>query len=285
MPLMNIEEYPPQAPRPEASEAYLKRVLEQCRGIDGIDVAYGEDIYQHIALFVPDAPNGTVLAFIHGGRWSYGYKETAAFMAPAFNTAGIIFASIGHRLFPNRYADGFADVSRAIGWLAKNVADYGGDAQRIFVSGHSSGGHYAAQLAATRDWQAGEGVSREVIRGCLPISGVYDLTTEGYKGEGRPPCIEEGGDGFAESPVNRLKETPPPFSLPGGATITRSSFPRATPSLRPSTMQAGRPRRWNCPARPISPSIMKARRPMVAGPSGLWPGLILIKSSSEPKTA
>jgi acetyl esterase/lipase len=217
MPLMNIEEYPPQAPRPEASEAYLKRVLEQCRGIDGIDVAYGEDIYQHIALFVPDAPNGTVLAFIHGGRWSYGYKETAAFMAPAFNTAGIIFASIGHRLFPNRYADGFADVSRAIGWLAKNVADYGGDAQRIFVSGHSSGGHYAAQLAATRDWQAGEGVSREVIRGCLPISGVYDLTTEGYKGEGRPPCIEEGGDGFAESPVNRLKETPPPFLITWGS--------------------------------------------------------------------
>ncbi|MFT5182147.1 MAG: arylformamidase [Alphaproteobacteria bacterium] len=217
MTLMKIEDYPPQAPRPEASEAYLKVVRELCQGIDGIDVAYGDDIYQHIALFVPEAPNGTVLAFIHGGRWSYGYKESAAFMAPAFNAAGITLASIGHRLFPDRYDAGFADVSRAIAWLANNVSDYGGDPQRIFVSGHSSGGHYASQLAVTHDWHARERVSHDVIRGCLPISGVYDLTQEGYKGEGRPPCIPEGGDGRTESPVFRLQETPPPFLITWGS--------------------------------------------------------------------
>lgn len=216
MPLMRIEDYPPQPPRAAASEAYQQAVTKMSYGIEGIDVPYGDDIYQHIALFVPENPNGTVLAYIHGGRWSYGYKETAAFMAPAFNAAGIIFASIGHRLYPHRYDAGFADVSRATAWLSNNISDYGGDSQKLFMSGHSSGGHYAAQLAVTRDWQAREGVSQDVIRGCLPISGVYDLTADGYKGEGRPPCLEEGGDGRAESPQYRMQETPPPFLVTWG---------------------------------------------------------------------
>jgi len=227
MPLMRIEDYPPQAPRPAASQAYHKVVTEASYGIEGTDIAYGDDIYQHIALFVPQRPRGPILAFIHGGRWSYGYKEAAAFMAPALNEAGILFASIGHRLSPHRYEAGFADVSRGLAWLANHAADYGADPQSIFVSGHSSGGHYAAQLAVTRDWQAREGVSRDVIRGCLPISGVYDLSRQGYQGDGRPPCLPEGGDGMQESPLHRLKEAPPPFLVTWGSADYPFLIPQA----------------------------------------------------------
>lgn len=217
MPLMRIEDYPPQPPRNAASQEYHRTVSELSYGIDGTDVAYGDDIYQHIAIFAPPNPNGTLLAYIHGGRWSYGYKESAAFMAPAFNAAGITFASIGHRLYPHRYDAGFADVSRAIAWLAGNVASYGGAADLIYVSGHSSGGHYAAQLAVTRDWQSREGVSRDIIRGCLPISGVYDLRRDGYKGETPPPCLADDSDGYSESPMFRIRDTPPPFLITWGS--------------------------------------------------------------------
>lgn len=235
MPLMRIEDYPPQAPRPAASQAYQQIVNEMSYGIEGTDVAYGDDIYQHIALFVPDAPNGQVLAFIHGGRWSYGFKESATFMAPAFNAAGITLASLGHRLYPNRYDAGFADVSRAIAWLANNLSSYGVAAPRIFVAGHSAGGHYAAQLAVTRDWQAREGVSRDVICGCLPMSGVFDLTEPGYGGDWPPPCLPDGSDGYSESPRHRLKEPPPPFLVTWGS----ADFPFLIPQAKDFAQAVG----------------------------------------------
>ena len=73
------------------------------------------------------------------------------------------------------------------------------------------------EVAVTRNWQAREGVSRDVIRGCLPISGVYDLTPAGWQGEGRPPCLPDDDEGRVESPVHRLQETPPPFLITWGS--------------------------------------------------------------------
>lgn len=207
MGLMRIEDYPPQAPRAEASADYHRIVTGLCAGIDGIDAAYGDDVYQHVALFVPPQPSGRVLAYIHGGRWSYGYKEYAAFMAPPLNDAGIILASIGHRLVPAvDFSGGFADINAGIGWVRNNVAAYGGDPDNLFVAGHSSGGHYAAMYAL----QTGG------VRGVAPISGVYDLSASGYPQDNSPPCLAEGSDGRAESPIYNIG-APPPFFVTWGS--------------------------------------------------------------------
>lgn len=208
MVLMRIADYPPQAPRAAASAEYHRIVTGLCAGIDGIDAAYGDDIYQHVALFLPEQPTGRVLAYIHGGRWSYGYKEYAAFMAPALNAAGVMLASIGHRLVPSvDFHGGFADVNAGIGWLRDNVAGYGGDADNLFVAGHSSGGHYAAMYA----------LKTGGVRGAAPISGVYDLSSTGYPAGESPPCLPSGSDGSAESPAYNIDGTPPPFFIAWGS--------------------------------------------------------------------
>ncbi len=208
MALMRIEDYPPQAPRAAASAAYHDVVIGLCDGIDGTDVAYGDDVYQHVALFVPEKPNGQVLAYMHGGRWSYGYKEYAAFMAPPLNAAGIILASIGHRLVPSvDFNGGFADVNAGVGWVRDNVGRYGGDPDQLFVAGHSSGGHYAAMYA----------LKVGGVRGAAPISGVYDLSPTGYPQGDPPPCIPAGSDGAAESPIYNIGATPPPFLVTWGS--------------------------------------------------------------------
>jgi len=218
---MRIEDYPPQEPFSGLGEAYHAAVMERGAGIAAIDISYGDDPYQGIALHVPAKPNGTVLAFMHGGGWTNGYKEWMAFMAPSLTAQGILFASIGYRLAPqNVFPAGFDDAADGVAALHKSVADYGGDPSRIFVGGHSAGGHYTALLAVRDDWQAPRGLPSHIVRGCLPVSGVFDFTeTSGLSM--RPRFLGATGTELAASPIHSIAGTPPPFLIAHG----NSDFP------------------------------------------------------------
>jgi acetyl esterase/lipase len=203
---------------PPAAAAYRSEALRLGKGLDGHDCRYGDDLYQRIAVFVPPRPKGAVLAYMHGGGWTSGFKEMLAFMAPCLLEAGIIFASVGYRLAPaHMFPTGFQDAATAFAWLHGHVADYGGDANRLFVGGHSAGGHYAALLAVRRDWQARHGVPLDVVKGCLPVSGVYDFTASG--GLSMRPRFLGPPDNGAErqaSPILNIQAVPPPFLMAHG---------------------------------------------------------------------
>ncbi len=152
---MKIEEYPPQEPPSDNARSYGDTVMRLGTGLDGTERHYGAEPYQSLAVFRASAPNGTLLAFMHGGGWTNGYKEWMAFMAPAFTSAGVSFATIGYRLAPAHvFPAGVDDVIAAIALPHQNAAEWGYDPTRIFLGGHSAGGHYAALLAVRRDWQA-----------------------------------------------------------------------------------------------------------------------------------
>jgi arylformamidase len=171
---VRLDSYPPQEPLSALGAAYQDRVLAAGAGIDGAEFAYGADPYQSLALFRPAAPSGDVLVFFHGGGWTSGYKEWMAFMAPALLAHGITFVSAGYRLAPTHlFPAGLDDAADAVGWVARHIAGHGGSPERIFVGGHSAGGHYAALLAATSAWRRARGLAPGVVRGCLPVSGVY----------------------------------------------------------------------------------------------------------------
>ena len=113
-----------------------------------------------------------VLIYIHGGRWSYGFKESAAFMAPTLNSVGITLASVGHRLYPNRYNSGILDVSTAINWLVKYLGEYGVDINKLFISGHSFWGSLCGTIISypTIGWMNLK-LPYDLLSGCLPIFG------------------------------------------------------------------------------------------------------------------
>ena len=217
--LLGPEDYPPQEPVPAAPAAYRAEALRLGKGVEGIDCRYGEDIYQRIALFVPKRPNGTVLMYMHGGGWTSGFKEMLAFMAPGLTAAGITFASAGYRLAPqNVFPAGFNDAADALAWLHANVAGYGGDPSRLFVGGHSAGAHYAALLAVRRDWQGSRGLPVDVIRGCTPVSGSYDLTaTSGMSMRPRFLGPADSGCERDASPIFNIAPPPPPFLIAHGS--------------------------------------------------------------------
>jgi arylformamidase len=94
-----------------------------------------------------------------------------SFMAPALTAAGFTFASVGYRLAPGYiFPVGFDDACTGVKLLLDSVAGFGANSDCLFVGGHSAGGHYAALMALTRPDLK--------IRGCLPVSGVYDFGSQ-----------------------------------------------------------------------------------------------------------
>ena len=156
---MRIEDYPAQEPLSDFARPYHEEVLRRAGGVAYEEFRYGGNAYQSVLVARAGAPTGDVLAFIHGGGWTNGYKEWMAFMAPALNARGVTFASIGYRLAPGTlFPDGFHDVLDGFAALHGRIGDFGGDPGRMFVGGHSAGGHYSTLMAVTDGWQAARGL-------------------------------------------------------------------------------------------------------------------------------
>ncbi len=138
--------------------------------------AYGPTEIERLDVFRAAEANAPVEIFVHGGAWRGGLAENYAFPAEPFVRAGIHFAVLDFVSVQNA-ADGLAtmvdQLRRALAWLYKNAAGFGGDPDRLYLAGHSSGGHLAAVLLTT-DWRE-FGLPADVIKGGLCASGVYDL--------------------------------------------------------------------------------------------------------------
>jgi len=215
---MQPEDYPAQDKLGDFALPYVAEITRRAQGIQGEDVLYGEDPYQSVGIHRAKNPNGTVFAFMHGGGWTNGYKEWNDFMAPAFTEKGITFVSVGYRLAPmHLFPAGENDCAAAVAWIFKNIARYGGDPNRIYLGGHSAGGHYASLLAIKKDWQMDHGLPSDVICGCVSVSGVYRLG-EGSGLSNRPRFLGEPGRGIsaAASPIEFVEDATCPFLMAHG---------------------------------------------------------------------
>ena len=144
-----------------------------------IDVSYGGDPFQKLDIFLPNsaAPGGVpVLLFLHGGAWKNGFKEWMGFMAPALLDPPAIFVSANYRMAPRvKVPAMLEDCCDALAWLWRNIAAYGGDPARLFVGGHSAGGHLATLMTLRPALLAGRGLPTDVVKGCFPLSAAFDL--------------------------------------------------------------------------------------------------------------
>lgn len=141
---------------------------------------YGDDPCQLINLFDPpgDAAGAPrpVFVFVHGGAFSEGHPDHYDYLAAPFVAKGAVYAGVGYRLVPEGSAlDAVDDVAKAIGWVYRNLGDFGGDPGRLYLGGHSAGAIIAAILGTRDGWQAEAGVPLDVVRGIVCISGTYFL--------------------------------------------------------------------------------------------------------------
>ena len=146
-----------------------------------LDVRYGPGAKETLDIFpAPSSGSGSgagpgapVLLFIHGGYWRAMDKSDYSFIADAFQPAGATTVVINYDLCPTVTLDTIIEQSnRSIAWTFRNIAQYGGDPERLYVSGNSAGGHLTA-MALAHDWEA-EGLPADIIKGAAPITGVMD---------------------------------------------------------------------------------------------------------------
>ena len=203
-----------------------------------LDVRYGSGPKQTLDLFPAESPRG-VLLFIHGGYWRALDKDDHSFVAPAFVDQGVGVVVINYDLCPNvSIARIVEECRQAVAWLWREGRSQGVPVERLFIAGHSAGGHLVAMLYAT-DWRR-YGVPVDAIRGGLSISGVFDLE----------PLIQvsfnadlklNNGKARAMSPIHCTAEVRAPLLLAVGSGET-SEFSRQSwllwerwPECRPAT--------------------------------------------------
>jgi arylformamidase len=139
--------------------------------------AYGNAAIEALDLYRTDQSRAPIHIFLHGGTWRTGMAQNFAYIAEPFVQAG------AHVVIPDfasveMVADGLSELVRqvrdAVAWAYVHAAEFDGDRDRIFISGHSSGGHLAGAVLTT-DWRGGHDLPADLVKGGLCISGMFDL--------------------------------------------------------------------------------------------------------------
>ena len=206
------------------------------------NVAYGADPRQVLDVWRTSRTptNAPVIVYFHGGAWTFGDKrEQGRPMLHEFASRGWVVVTTNYRLSPaNSWPAHIIDAKRVLGWVKKNIANYGGDPDRVVVAGGSAGGHLASLLALSepQEWTSPDqdDIDDWSVRGCIALYAVLEMTGDETHwrglGHGLRVLLErrvvqtpyEGNEALYEqmSPYHRLSEKAPPFLVVQGGNDT-----------------------------------------------------------------
>ena len=156
----------------ELIQSYLtesERVSGEYANLAG--VAYGSTAEETLDIFSAEIPASPIHIFFHGGYWHSLSSSDFAFVAEGLVRNGITAVLVNYALCPEVTLSEIVRQARtAVGWTYRNAETFGGNQERITVSGHSAGGHLTGMLLSTK-WEKDYGLPADIIKGMLPISG------------------------------------------------------------------------------------------------------------------
>ncbi|HXC10901.1 MAG TPA: alpha/beta hydrolase, partial [Steroidobacteraceae bacterium] len=182
------------------------------------DIAYGTHPRHRLDVYVPEAASGgsrPMVVFWHGGRWSFGDKAKYRFVGAALAELGYVAVLPNYRLYPEVKLAGFMDdAAHAVRWAAAHAGEFGADADRLYLMGHSAGAHLAALVTLDARYFAADGGAPR-IAGVIGLSGPYDflpLKEADVQDMFGPP------QNYPQSqPINFVRPDAPPMLLIHGA--------------------------------------------------------------------
>ncbi len=164
-----------------ASAEYVIDLVETAFGIpyDNPPTVGGDK--HKLDIYMPKGKtNNPVLFFVYGGAWKQGdkniYVELGNTMAGLYGMTTVIInyelsADPWHAVHP----DHINDVAKAFDWTYNNIQAYGGDRENIYLFGQSAGAHLVSLLATDTNYLNGYGLTTDVIKGVISMSGAYNL--------------------------------------------------------------------------------------------------------------
>jgi acetyl esterase/lipase len=171
---------------------------------------------KELNIFSPrNAKNSPVLIFIHGGSWNSGRKEIYDFMGSRLARRGVVTVIIDYPLAPEYKLPVMEKASLiAVKWVMDNISGYGGSPEKIFISGHSAGGHLAALLAIKKENWRKIGIQNPlkgaILNDPAGLDWYWFLTERKEKYN-----AEDNYDAFTDNPAV-WKEFSPIYELDGG---------------------------------------------------------------------
>ena len=205
--------------------------------------AYGARPVETLDVHLTERADGLapVKIFCHGGRWRTGTARDRAFMAEPLINAGA-HCVIPDFSFVQDVGGDLAvlgdQVRRAVAWVYVNAERFGGDPERLYISGFSSGGHLAA-VVLTTDWPGEFGLPADFIKGGLIASGMFDLEPVRLSSRSEYVTITAETE-QALSPARHLDQLRAPLIL-GYGTLETPEFQRQTRDFYAAVKAAGKP--------------------------------------------
>jgi len=165
--------------RSAAARRQLRSHLDQPYGDGGgetLDVFPAERAAGDDTSRTHQLPGAPILIYIHGGYWRALDKRDQSFIALPFVRTGAMVVLPNHALCPAVSVEHITlQLVRAVSWVYRHAAQFGGDAQRIVVAGHSAGGHLATMMLCCRWPEVAPDLPSRLVRSALSVSGVFDL--------------------------------------------------------------------------------------------------------------
>lgn len=158
--------------------------------------------------------------FIHGGNWNSGKRSLYSFLGNRMARKGIVTVVIEYPLSPQAtYNDMATTAAQSVKWVQENIREYGGDPDKIFVSGHSAGGHLAALIAIRNEYFDSLGIANP-IQGAILIDAagldMYGYLKEQQREEGHTHLntfTTNQENWKAASPLYHLHSDMPPLLI------------------------------------------------------------------------
>lgn len=150
-------------------------LLSSCAGLylhQKKNIIYSKDQLLTLNVYSPKRKTietKNVLVFIHGGNWTTGKKSMYRFFGKGMAKKGIVAVVIDYRKYPNVGFPAMAiDAAQSLKWVKENISAFGGDTNKIYVSGHSAGAHLAALIATDKTYFDSIKINNP-IKGCVLI--------------------------------------------------------------------------------------------------------------------